>query len=45
MTIEIHNMIPTGLNVGFEFYQPEEHADYYEFHLNLLIIKIKFLVG
>lgn len=45
MTIEVHNMIPTGLNVGFEYYDPDDWDPYYEFHLNLLIIKIIFLVG
>lgn len=37
-------MIPTGLNVGFEFYQPEDFALQYELHINLLLIKIVFIV-
>ena len=30
-----------GLNVGFEYYRPDEMIDNYELHINLLIIKKK----
>lgn len=36
----IENRIRFGINVGFEFYRPDEESDTYEFHLNILIIKI-----
>jgi len=39
----IENRIRFGINVGFEFYAPDEDNDDYEFHVNLLIIKIKIL--
>jgi hypothetical protein len=45
MMIEIHNMIPRGLNVGFEFYSEDDFGgpqDFYELHINLLLIKIVF---
>ena len=45
MTIEIHNMIPRGLNVGFEFYSEDDFGgpqDFYELHINLLLIKVVF---
>jgi hypothetical protein len=45
MTIEIHNMIPRGLNVGFEFYSEDDLGgpqDFYELHINLLLIKVIF---
>lgn len=45
MMIEIHNMIPTGLNVGFEFYSEDDFGgpqDFYELHINLLLIKVVF---
>jgi hypothetical protein len=40
MNIYIENRIPYGLNVGFEFYRPDDLLDSYELHINLLIIKI-----
>ena len=45
MMIEIHNMIPRGLNVGFEFYSEDDFGgpqDFYELHINLLLIKVVF---
>jgi hypothetical protein len=42
MILEIHNMIPVGLNVGFEIYGKEEGYEYYELQINLLIIKLVF---
>lgn len=45
MTIEIHNRLPIGLNVGFEFYSDDDFGgpqDFYELHINLLFIKIVF---
>ena len=36
----IENRIRFGINVGCEFYSPDEESDTYEFHLNILIIKI-----
>jgi hypothetical protein len=42
MLLEIHNMIPVGLNVGFEVYGKEDDYDYYEVHINLLILKFVF---
>jgi hypothetical protein len=45
MMIEIHNMIPIGLNVGFEFYSEDDFGgpqDFYELHINLLLIKVVF---
>ena len=41
--ILLENRIRFGFNVGFEFYSPDEYNDVYEFHVNLLIIKIKIL--
>tara|TARA_R110000751_G_scaffold8967_3_gene34652 strand:+ start:769 stop:909 length:141 start_codon:yes stop_codon:yes gene_type:complete len=38
--IVFENRIRFGINIGFEFYSPDEESDTYEFHLNLLIIKI-----
>ena len=38
--IVFENRIRFGINIGFEFYSPDEKSDTYEFHLNLLIIKI-----
>jgi len=38
--IIIENRIRFGINVGFEFYSPDKESDVYEFHLNILIIKI-----
>jgi hypothetical protein len=40
MSIIIENRLPYGLNVGFEYYRPDEMIDNYELHINLLIIKI-----
>jgi hypothetical protein len=40
MLLEIHNMIPVGLNLGFEVYGKNEEYDIYEVHINLLIIKL-----
>jgi hypothetical protein len=40
MNIIIENRLPYGLNVGFEFYRPDDFMDCYELHINLLIIKI-----
>lgn len=40
MSIYIENRIPYGLNIGFEFYRPDDLLGEYEFHINLLIIKI-----
>jgi len=40
MSIIIENRLPYGLNVGFEYYRPDEIMDSYEIHINLLIIKI-----
>lgn len=45
MMIEIHNMLPIGLNVGFEFYTEDDfgnYQDFYELHINLLFIKVVF---
>jgi len=42
MLLEIHNTIPVGLNIGFEVYVKDEEVDYYEVHINLLIIKLVF---
>ena len=45
MMIEIHNRLPIGLNVGFEFYSEDDFGgpqDFYELHINLLFIKIVF---
>ncbi len=45
MMIEIHNTLMVGLNVGFEFYSEDDFGDYqdfYELHINLLLIKIVF---
>lgn len=36
----IENRIRFGMNVGFEFYTPDEDNYDYEFHLNILIIRI-----
>ena len=36
----IENRIRFGINIGFEFYSPDEESDTYEFNLNILIIKI-----
>jgi len=41
--IIIENRIRFGINIGFEFYSPDENNDEYEFHLNLLIIKVGIL--
>ncbi|MFN7318848.1 MAG: hypothetical protein ACK5S6_04995 [bacterium] len=38
-------MIPRGLNVGFEFYSEDDLGgpqDFYELHINLLLIKVVF---
>ncbi len=43
MRLIIENRIRYGINVGFEFYSPDEESDDYEFHLNILIIKIGIL--
>lgn len=40
MRLIIENRIRFGINVGFEFYSPDDELDEYEFHLNILIIKI-----
>jgi len=40
MRLIIENRIRFGINVGFEFYSPDEESDEYEFHLNILIIRI-----
>jgi hypothetical protein len=40
MLLEIHNMIPVGLNIGFEVYGKNEDYDVNEVHINLLIIKL-----
>jgi hypothetical protein len=40
MNIIIENRLPYGLNVGFEYYRPDEMIENYELHINLLIIKI-----
>ena len=42
MLLEIHNMIPVGLNIGFEVYGKDSDYDFYEVHINLLIIKLVF---
>jgi hypothetical protein len=42
MLLEIHNMIPVGLNLGFEIYGKDEEYDVYEVHISLLIIKLVF---
>lgn len=42
MLLEIHNMLPVGLNVGFEFYDRDNEFDFYEVHINLLILKFVF---
>lgn len=42
MLLEIHNMIPVGLNLGFEIYGKDDVYDFYEVHINLLIIKLVF---
>lgn len=42
MLLEIHNMIPVGLNLGFEIYGKDEEYEFYEVHINLLIIKLVF---
>jgi hypothetical protein len=40
MNIIIENRLPYGINVGFEYYSPDDMMDSYEIHINLLIIKI-----
>lgn len=42
MLLEIHNMIPVGLNLGFEIYGKDKDYEFYEVHINLLIIKLVF---
>jgi hypothetical protein len=42
MLLEIHNMIPVGLNLGFEIYGKDDEYEFYEVHINLLIIKLVF---
>ncbi len=38
--ILIENRIRFGINVGFEFYSPDDYNDVYEFHVNLFIVRI-----
>lgn len=43
--ISIINRIPTGLMVGWSFYEPieeEEEYNFYEFNLFLLFVQIQF---
>lgn len=42
MLLEIYNMIPVGLNLGFEIYGKDDEYEFYEVHINLLIIKLVF---
>lgn len=42
MLLEIHNMIPVGLNLGFEIYRKDDEYDFHELAISLLIIKLVF---
>lgn len=42
MLLEIHNLLPIGLNIGFEIYVKDDEYDFHEVCISLLILKFVF---
>jgi hypothetical protein len=45
MDINLILLMPNSMMIGWQYYEPEEAFDFYEFNLSLVFVKLNFKWG